>query len=395
MTSFIGYAQKFPLQRSVPLLLAATLLVLPISSTGKSICLSLSVIAIVLVPDYRSELIRFFAKEWCKAAILLFCVAVVASLWSPASNYEKMYVIEKYSKLLYLPILVVGFREARTRQMGLHAFLLAMLITCFFSILKFCGYLPTLAIEPDSVFRNHILTSSMVASAAYLSLLFAFRQQGIARLLYGILALLFSYQMLFINGSRTGYIIYLLLMMLFIIQVFSWRQAIFGVFLISTAFAISYSQSVVLKERVNLMVSELIKYKENDDKNTAVGYRLQFHKFAHQLYNRHPLLGNGTSSFRYYFRAENPVPAWAHELMEPHSQYWLIAAEFGIFGLAALLFLFLSLIKASWHLDSMRPIAFAILLPFFLGNLSDSLLFYSGSGYLFILFMAMCLGEQP
>src|SRR5436190_19636226 len=112
MDTITGFSQKFSAQRGVPLLLAASLLALPISSTAKGICLSLSVVAILLTPAYRSELTGLFEKGWCKAAVLLFCIALVSCLWSPASYSERMLIVEKYSKLLYLPILVVGFRDA-------------------------------------------------------------------------------------------------------------------------------------------------------------------------------------------------------------------------------------------------------------------------------------------
>ena len=103
------------------------------------------------------------------------------------------------------------------------------------------------------------------------------------------------------------------------------------------------------------------------------------------------------NSKAYYYDKERPVDfsIWKTKtLLEPHSQYWLIAAEFGLLGIAALSYFFFSLLQASWRLHKMKFMACAMLVPFAIGNLSDSLLFYSGSGYFFILFMAMFLGEE-
>ena len=47
---------------------------------------------------------------------------------------DKILVLEKYSKLLYLPVLLAGLLEERTRKLALHAFLLAMSITCLISL---------------------------------------------------------------------------------------------------------------------------------------------------------------------------------------------------------------------------------------------------------------------
>ncbi|OCH97256.1 hypothetical protein A8135_03760 [Legionella jamestowniensis] len=381
------------MQTWVSILLGATLLALPMSSTAKSVFLSLSLVAILLTPSLRKDALALFATHWGKTAILLFLIVLLACLWSPASFSDKKFMIEKYSKLLYLPFLVAGFKSAKTRKLSLHAFLLAMVITCTLSVLKFHGFLQSFNFDPDHVFRNHIMTGFMVAFAAYLSWLFAYRQQGHSRLGYVVLALLFSYQVLFVSGGRTGYVIYLLLMGILIVQLCTWRQAIAGIGLVFAIFVTSYLASPVMKGRVDGVIQQIQSYQHNQ-KDTDVGLRLQFHDYAHQLFNRHPIAGNGTGSFTYYFAKENPVPFWSWKLTEPHSQYWLTAAEFGLLGIAALLFFFISLFQACLRLDKMKMIAFAMLIPFMIGNLSDSLLLYSGSGYFFLLFMALCFGES-
>lgn len=129
-------------------------------------------------------------------------------------------------------------------------------------------------------------------------------------------------------------------------------------------------------------------------KDTSVGYRLQFHNFAKQLFKQHPLFGNGTAGFTYSFKLHKPVPSWDRRLLEPHSQYWLIAVEFGVAGILLFGAFYLSLISVANRLKEYRFTALALLLVFAVGNISDSLLFYSGSGYFFIAFMALCLGES-
>ncbi|KTC81371.1 O-antigen ligase family protein [Legionella brunensis] len=393
MDILLSFSQRLPMQKWVTVLLAATLLTLPMSSTAKSICLSLSLITILLTPAFRKDVVELFSTKWGRACLILFAISLIACFWSPANIADKKFMIAKYSKLLYFPILVAGFQSAKTRQMSLQAFLVAMIITCVLSIFKFHGYLQSFHFNPDHVFRNHIMTGYMVAFAAYISCLFAYRQQGKMRFVYGLLALLFSYQVLFVSGGRTGYIIYLLLMSFFSLQLRTWRQTIFGLSLVFAQVMTSYHTSPVMNERVDGLTQQIQSYQHNQ-KDTDIGLRLQFHHYAYQLFNRHPLFGNGTASFTYYFEKEQPVPFWSWKLQEPHSQYWLVAAEFGLLGVGALGFLFLSMIQASLRLDKMKTIAFAMLIPFMIGNVSDSLLLYSGSGYFFLLFMALCFGEK-
>ncbi|MFA5960128.1 MAG: O-antigen ligase family protein [Tatlockia sp.] len=392
MEALLAVKQKLSIERFIPFFLAITCFALPLSSTAKSICLSVSIAAILLSPSYRNALTNLFKTSWCKAALALFFIALFACFYSPATFSERMLILEKYSKLLYLPVLVLGFREQKTRTDCLNAFIVAMVITSGLSVLRFSGLLPGFEINPDHVFRNHIMVGYMVDFAAYLCALFFYREQGKKRLMYGLLFVLFSYHVLFVNGGRMGYVIYLVLMALLFLQIFSWRAAVVAALLFGAGFYFLYSQNPVMKDRVQLATIEY-KYYEWD-KNTPVGFRLQFYHYALDVFKRHPISGNGTGSFTYYFRTENPVPFWFSKLLEPHSQYWLVADEFGLIGLFALLFFFASLFKASWRLKSTKPIAFAMLLPFVIGNFTDSLLLYSGSGYFFILFMALCLGEN-
>ena len=280
-----------------------------------------------------------------------------------------------------------------------------MFLTGIISLLWLIGALNLPWVEGGGIFRNHIMTGFMMAFAAYLSgflliqsysdssVVFRNCNRALIRLTYFFLILLFTYHVFFINNGRTGYVIYFMLMVLLMLQTFSWRQAVLGIVLGCSLLGISYYQSPVMQEAIQKAVNDYQMYQENK-KDTNIGYRLQFHDYAYLLFKRSPWFGNGTASFADTFHKENPIPSRGDRLLEPHSQYWLMASEFGVLGCFALICFFASLLIASFQLKTLKPLALAILLPFIVGNLSDSLLFYSGTGYFFILFMALCLGEQ-
>lgn len=381
------------MQKYASFLLILTLLVLPLSSTAKSVCFSLAISSILLTPSYRADLIKVFQTPWCRAGLILFLIALIACLWSPADWTDKKFSIGKYSKLLFLPLLAVGFQEAKTRNWGLHAFLTAMLITSLLSIFKYHGYLELFNFDPDKVFRNHIITGFLGAFAVYLFFLFAHRsKQFSSKAIYLLLGLIESYHVLFVNGGRTGYLIYFVVISILVLQLCSWKIACLSLILIPFGLTAVYFYSPVMNQRLNAIWQEAQTYQQ-EKKDTDLGYRLQFHQYAYSLFKQSPLLGNGTGSFTYYYEQEKPVPSWSWKLIEPHSQYWLVASEFGLLGLFFLFVFFWQLIGASFQLDQTKAIAFALLIPFFIGNLSDSLLFYSGPGYFFILLIALCMGE--
>ena len=133
---------------------------------------------------------------------------------------------------------------------------------------------------------------------------------------------------------------------------------------------------------------------------SSLGFRWQFYRYAKTLFLTSPLKGLGTGSFSAAFQRDNPVPAWINEdplhhqhLLDPHSQYWLIAVELGLIGLGALAWLYSTLALAAFQLTEMRPVMLGMLVAFILGSITDALLLYSAVGYLFVVICALSLGE--
>ncbi len=120
--------------------------------------------------------------------------------------------------------------------------------------------------------------------------------------------------------------------------------------------------------------------------------RLVFHNHAKSLFFSRPWTGHGTGSFSYSYQKVNTAADYSN-VMEPHSQYWLVASEFGILGLVVLFYFFIALITSALRMHEMKPVMLGMLACFLLSNLSDSQLLHSDMGYLFILVSALCLGE--
>lgn len=373
--------------------LLLTVFFIPISPTLKSIFLILSVIGIILTKHTLSEIKQLASSQWCKSIFIFFLIVLLEVIWSEAPLATRLIILEKYAKLLCLPILTLGFRTPMMRQLSLYVFLMAMVVTCFISILKAHGLIVFHGPDPGEVFHNHIVTGFMTAFAAYLSGLFIIQQSGIKRILFFSLFLFFSYQLLFINTGRTGYILYLALMCLLLINHCSWKLALTAILLFSVCFGFIGYQSPVVSKGL-LQIKQDVDEFTHGHKSSSVGYRIMFHQYAKSLFLSSPWIGHGAGSFSNSFERDNPVPSWtSSRLLDPHSQYWLVAAEFGAVGLVLLLAVFFNLFSASLKMKDMKPVMQGLLLAFLLGNLTDSLLLYSVVGYLFVILCAVCLSE--
>lgn len=365
---------------------------IPLNSSAKSISLIITVILILGTKINRLSMSILLKQAWVKALMIFLTVIVLGCIWSPASWAQQAFVIQKYSKVLWLPLLALGFTDKKIRFWGLHAFIAAMFLTCLVALIKIYWQDDVLSANSGSVFRNYIMTGHMMAFASYLSLYFAVKNRRFSWLYLSLFAL-FSYEVLFISQGRTGYFIYFILIAVLMIQMLPKKQLWLGGLLIILSGFLLLNLSPKMQQGLVEIKNNVLHYQQGE-KNTSVGFRLQFQHFAYQLFKENPLLGCGTGGFVYHFNARNPVPAWGSDLNEPHNQYWMIAAEYGVLGMMVYLGLLITLIINCLQLQEMKAIAIALIIPFLIGCFSDSLLFYSGSGYFFLVLMALCLGEN-
>lgn len=364
---------------------------IPLGPTMKSVGIAIALIALLMLPACRHELTFVYSRSFSVTAALIFGMTLLSCMWSIADHHHQFAMIEKYMKLLLLPIFALGFQNKEIREASIQAFLLGMWITCIISFYKL--YILHSGDAAD-VFNNHILTGFMMAFAAYLAgNLWVRRSQKIWRWVYGITVLAFSFQVLFVNTSRTGYIIYALLLVFFFIQFFSVKLIRYIILLgiLGIAGITYFNTQSNLVQRSQDVVRHWHQY-QNGKKNTGTGIRLQFHEYAKSLFLARPILGHGIGSFYERFHLDNPIPSWGGP-PDPHSQFWLTASEFGLVGLLLLAGFLVNLFLISLHLQEMRCVLQALIMIFTVGGFSEGLLVNSGAGYLFIIFSALCIGE--
>lgn len=374
-------------------LLMLLVFVIPVSQSLKSLLLPITAFSLLMIPDCRKSFSIIYHDFWFISMLSVVFVVALACLWSPAPLTERLVVLGKYSKLFYLPVLALGFCHADLREKSLLIFMLTMLLTAVLSILKSKGLFHYHGGDPGEIFHNHIVTSYMVALAAYVAGWFYFETKGQKRRYgYALIWLLLSYQLVFVNTGRMGFILYaflMLLLMCFYLSKLGWFLLLAAI----TCVLLLPHQNQGIWRGMSLLKTEIQQSQEGKE-NNSFGYRVQFHRYAHTLFDTQPLIGMGTASFAYQFHKDKPIPSWELPLHEPHSQYWFTLAEFGILGMLPLIAFFVGLGLLFFRLQQMRFILLGGLSMFVIANLSDTLLTYSAASYIFILLMAMCVGER-
>lgn len=388
-----------PIHNSTKYTLAFLFCMLPLSSSGLSIGLAVAGFLVLLHINHTTfHAFKAILKQpWCWTLMLLFMMILAACAWSPASWADQSITLKKYAKLLCLPLFVFIFMNKDYREWGVRGFLAGMSIT---TLLLFAKYFDLIKLghfdSNGSLFRNYIITGHMMAFACFITAwraLDAYKTHEHSIYIYTVLFILFSIELLGISEGRTGYVIYFLTAFLFVLLRFTKKQLIMGLLSCILLIGAAYLSSPTMRHGYHTLMENLHRYQAGDGVS-SIGFRLQFQKFAYQLVREKPWLGHGSAGFGHLYELRMPVPAWYKKLLEPHNQYGLIAAEQGLLGVI-LYILFLGLLaQAARCLKDYRPFALALLSLFAVGNLSDSLLYYSGSGYFFLLMMGLCLGES-
>lgn len=369
-----------------------TVFMLPLSISLRSIFLSLAAVTLLFHPDLFPHLRSCCKEHWFKALIALFFLIIALSFTGAAPWQSKLAFINKYSKLLYIPLFALAFRNKKLVQTSIDAFLVAMLLTVLCSLLVLGGaHLPRVEFA-DSIFHNHIATGFFMAIAAFVSANYAFKINGLRRIYYGFCTFVFSADTLFINTGRTGYVIFFILLGFFFLQFLTLKRVFFYLLCVLPLFGIAAYMSPALHTSVQNALHEVHEY-QLGSKVSSIGFRMQFHQYAAALFHKNPIFGVGTAGFSESFSKDNPIPSWGPNLLDPHNQYWLIAAEQGIVGILFLLLFFLALFQAQKHIKEGRLLYLGILSAFMVANLFDSFLLLSSTGYFFVLFMSLFLSQ--
>jgi O-antigen ligase len=167
-----------------------------------------------------------------------------------------------------------------------------------------------------------------------------------------VLSILFmisaSINMSFI-GSRTGYVLYLVLIIS--VLLFTYREnikkAIFiGLILVLSIIYIGYNYSTLVNSRINLTYHSYNKIIESDNYKSSIGLRLGFTKYSIEVIKKNPIFGVGTGD---YMDEVHKVIPKKHEyiskmIAQPHNVYIKTLLQFGLFGLFGLLLIFYRLI---------------------------------------------------
>jgi O-antigen ligase len=384
-----------------PALAAASL---PWSTTAVSVFMVLWLI--VLLPTIRwSTFLETLHAPVSYLPLAFFALALAGLCWTRESWPAGIQGLAPVAKLLAVPLLLYHYQRSERGLWVLFAFLAACVVLMGVSwVTYFADWKP----RPDGVagvpVRNYIDQSHEFALCLFVMapLILSLAAKGNRAWAFAFAAVMvgFYLDMRFVASSRTAFVYFPVLLILFAVRYLSQRRAIAFLLLAVAAECAVLLSSPYLRDRVGRTVEDYKTDRETSaarDANatagtttataTSNGLRLAYWRLSLGAISEAPVLGHGTGSTRELFSraAEGKSGEWANIIRNPHNQTLYVAIQWGMLGCLILyamwyfhLQLFLGSGFAAW-------IGLVIVVQNFISSLLNSHLFDFHEGWVYVL----------
>ncbi len=324
-----------------------------------------------------------------------FIVILLSTLYSTATLHAILHSIQKYQKLLLGALLFPVFRDTLTQKSALLTLLASIIVFLCITILAYFHILPIPVYRHDptqqaAFFKNHIESNFLMALCSYFMAYLSIHNRAYRRVLFGTLFLLSTWSVLCLSSGRSGYVIFIALMLLL-----AWQQwhtslrAIGKLFcmitLLSSTLVMVYQHAPHFKQRIDQTINTTKAYLYHHHTHSSMGERLTYAKTSLQLIAQRPLIGFGTGSFAQAYQSLT-----GQKNHNPHNEYLKIGVQCGILGMLLFISMFVYQWKASLRYSfPYQSLVQAIILAIALGCLGNSWLTDSTEGHLYVYLLAL------
>jgi O-antigen ligase len=158
---------------------------------------------------------------------------------------------------------------------------------------------------------------------------------------------------LILNIGRTGYVLYIISLLLFIFLNYkqnSLKALPIALLSLTLAFLLAYQFSPLFKKRIDTTTQSVTKAFTKNDFKSSIGLRIEKYKLAYEAFKEKPLLGYGTGEhLQSIHQLAVEKKLWFASSIAGHpnldSEYLDIIIQFGLLGLIVYLNIFYQSIK--------------------------------------------------
>ena len=375
-----------------------------ISTAAANIAILIAITFGLISLFYNHEFTKYFLKNKISIiALSLFIILFISLFYSVANQDEALSLLKKYAKFLYIPILMYIFKDNLVRTRMIDFFIISGVLILFLSYLKYLDlFNPSqitsfLNIEYQDKLRDGVTIFQHSIIHGVLLSFFSFmvfkKGQITNNNFYYVLSFLGFFNVLFMNNSRTGYLIAISLILLIIIgflQKNEIKKMLLAIALFS--FSLFFAGKDVFTERLNLANNDLHSIQENKF-SSSTGYRYVWLLHGLESFQDNLLLGTGVGSFKPTLKIyldNNNLPHEEFLTQNPHNEFISISVQTGLIGLTIFLLLLLFLfIECKKNTTSL-----AIFFIIFISSCFNSLFYDNILGLFGIILICLSMADK-
>ena len=387
-------------------LLPLALFFILISPALTNIFILFSVLSSLTLVIKNKDAKKIFEEKAFIICFSIFILLLLSYLYT-ISEFEQYYeIIKKYIKFLYIPLFVYFIRIQNNSALAIKYFiygctLILFLSYCkYFEIINFSNFynlLEDLKISQTkikilenntAVFQNYIIQGIVFSFFSFLCLYLFIKKSNF---IYLILSLLSFYNVLFMNDSRTAYILILILFGLSIFSIIKNIKIKFSVIIFFSALLFTQA-SENLEFRIKTLSSDLT-HMQSNNYNSSLGLRYIWTKVGLDNLKNKPVFGFGAGSYKktceIYLKSNDYIQYDLYVTNNPHSEFVSLSTQLGCIGLS----LFIAFLYFLFR-DSDREILYlGIALTVFISSIFNSA-FYDNMLGLFLVIIISILYQR-
>ena len=393
--------------RPWPVYLTAAMLPFSLAATNiAKLLMVLFALAALAQAALRHERLQPFWRLRTPLVIAAMLVLLALSLaWTPAPLREALHDLNKYSKLLIIPLVLVLLRQRREALLALGVYVAVESFVVLTSYLLSAGLeLPwvvkplstrvSVAVAYSSYLDQSIMTVGLAALAWHLRQDFPGKHGP--KIALAIVALC-AVNVLVLLPGRSAQVALLAALVLALFWAVPRRARPAAVLVPVLLIAAVTALAPHFRERTTAVVTESIAFSNGDRSPTSSGIRLALWHRALQAIGERPLAGHGVGSWNTVYRrleGKELSPVFA-QLHNPHQEYLLWGVHLGLGGIALFLAFLAALVRdARTFRPEVRHATLSLIAIFAVVCLFNSTLFDAliGDYFCFLLAALLALG---
>ncbi|WP_197456355.1 O-antigen ligase family protein [Ferrovum myxofaciens] len=368
--------KSFSLASPIRLCIYGMLASLPFAVVGVNFFGYLVLLMVLFSRVWRQALPQLLKNPLSLTALIMLVIVGLGTVYTVGPHHEALNVLNRYHKLLFIPLLMPFFQEEKDRVLGLNVLCGALLINVLLSWTEYLRlshisdpiYVAGMPSPGDAVFRQHITQGLLFCILVVIASASGWQARGKIRFLYWGMALLAAGNVAFVMVGRTGKAMLPVIALWLLgewwfsrnrgvvrqekdvskIQSNPGPSARFQgrwVLVISVMLVLGSTLWSLMSPSTMLgTVFQEVRQSHQTGADTSQGERVEFWHKGVLLFLKHPWLGSGTGSVLTLTQElakmeTKPVNRLATSNF--HDEYLMWAVQFGVPGLVAIVAFFI------------------------------------------------------